>query len=552
MTPCIIVKTVDFGFTARVAAFVNAMYLHKYSSAVISYTWPSTVEQLFTSPLELLEWDEGFSTLPKCATTNVLASLLNELVTSQVLDYNGILDEIPQAFICETLKGIVWHSDLLEGYTNTLRLSAGTIGIHAKVSAPDTVPMVMRHVCTAIKGETAPVFLCSNHDAVLSTAKELFGERVTTLLLGADERQRASGMLLLATTNFKYYTPSSTFSLVVAALAGVVSGINIHQEVAKPLSPLSLPATFEWQQYLECNPDLRALPSQEAVEQHYLTTGMNELRQTALPKYYLCAFAMIQNEERFLREWIEYQFVVGVEHIYLLDNNSTDSSRDIIMPYVNKGLVTYKLWTQPFMTTVVEAFRYGFYLALGETQWLAMLDSDEFMVPIITDNVSNLLRYYENYGALLINWQMFGTSGVETVPADKTMIEVLTNKALVDTSTNTFIKSIVQMRNCQYIRHQHTACCRQGTVAVNSDASECGEYNGGVIVDRIQLNHYYFRDGKFLVETKYPRRLIYSGHTLDVVQAQNVECNKIACDRILRFVPALRRRLFDTSEVDHC
>lgn len=79
-----------------------------------------------------------------------------------------------------------------------------------------------------------------------------------------------------------------------------------------------------------------------------------------------------------------------------------------------------------------------------ETFWLAIIDTDEFLVTAKDESLTNFLRPYEPYGGVAINWQLFRTSQVEKIPAGKTVIGSLTKRAFTDHPTNRFVKSIVQ------------------------------------------------------------------------------------------------------------
>ena len=61
-------------------------------------------------------------------------------------------------------------------------------------------------------------------------------------------------------------------------------------------------------------------------------------------RHQLCACAVFQNEARFLKEWIEYHRLVGVEKFYLYNNNSTDAFNTVLYPYLNNGVVELIDW----------------------------------------------------------------------------------------------------------------------------------------------------------------------------------------------------------------
>ena len=58
-------------------------------------------------------------------------------------------------------------------------------------------------------------------------------------------------------------------------------------------------------------------------------------------KYFIAVACIIKNEGPYLKEWLEYHKLIGVEHFYVYDNESTDDTKDILKPYIDSGEVTY-------------------------------------------------------------------------------------------------------------------------------------------------------------------------------------------------------------------
>src|SRR5262249_51885349 len=67
-------------------------------------------------------------------------------------------------------------------------------------------------------------------------------------------------------------------------------------------------------------------------------------RPHAEPIHYLSIAAIAKNEGCYLREWIEFQRLMGVEQVYLYDNGSTDDSAQIIKPYLDDKFLTLIPW----------------------------------------------------------------------------------------------------------------------------------------------------------------------------------------------------------------
>ena len=63
-------------------------------------------------------------------------------------------------------------------------------------------------------------------------------------------------------------------------------------------------------------------------------------------KYKVSICAIFKNEGPYLKEWIEFNHIVGVEHFYLYNNNSEDDYVSVLQPYIDSGLVTLCEWPQ--------------------------------------------------------------------------------------------------------------------------------------------------------------------------------------------------------------
>ena len=48
------------------------------------------------------------------------------------------------------------------------------------------------------------------------------------------------------------------------------------------------------------------------------------------PKVFLSVVAIAKNEAPYIKEWIEYHKLVGVERFYFYDNGSTDNTREVL------------------------------------------------------------------------------------------------------------------------------------------------------------------------------------------------------------------------------
>mgnify|MGYP000038659077 FL=1 len=137
--------------------------------------------------------------------------------------------------------------------------------------------------------------------------------------------------------------------------------------------------------------------------------------------YNVSILAIFKNEAKYLKEWIEFHKIVGVEHFYLYNNNSDDDYLDVLQPYIDEGIVTLIQWPQN--QAQMECYNDGILRFRNESKWIAIIDIDEFIVPNSTDNVYDFLKDFENKPAVIGYWKYFGASGKLNRPADALVVE---------------------------------------------------------------------------------------------------------------------------------
>ena len=128
-------------------------------------------------------------------------------------------------------------------------------------------------------------------------------------------------------------------------------------------------------------------------------------------KYKVSICAIFKNEAPYLREWIEFNHLVGVEHFYMYNNNSEDDYLSVLRPYIAGGLVTLIQW--PHNQMQMESYKDCIEKFASETKWLGFIDIDEFIVPKTTDTIYDFLQPFEKKaGSVNIYWRLYGTSGL--------------------------------------------------------------------------------------------------------------------------------------------
>ena len=128
-------------------------------------------------------------------------------------------------------------------------------------------------------------------------------------------------------------------------------------------------------------------------------------------KYNVSICAIFKNEAPYLREWIEFNHLIGIEHFYMYNNNSEDEFLSVLQPYIEDGLVTLVQW--PHNQMQMESYKDCIEKYASETKWLGFIDIDEFIVPKFTDTIYDFLKPFEKKtGSVNIYWRLYGTSGL--------------------------------------------------------------------------------------------------------------------------------------------
>lgn len=127
-------------------------------------------------------------------------------------------------------------------------------------------------------------------------------------------------------------------------------------------------------------------------------------------KYKISICAIFKDEAKYLKEWIEFHKLVGVEHFYLYNNFSSDDFRSVLNPYIKDGIVTLIEWPVPqgqmsAYKNCVEKFQ-------DQTQWIGFIDIDEFICPNKFDKIGDFLEKFKKRPIVIIYWRYFGSSGL--------------------------------------------------------------------------------------------------------------------------------------------
>jgi len=159
-------------------------------------------------------------------------------------------------------------------------------------------------------------------------------------------------------------------------------------------------------------------------------------------KYYLSVGAMFKNESHSIKEWIEHYLLHGVEHFYLINDNSNDDFIHIIKKYIDNNIITLFNSEEPYYLGRQRQLYNKYILPnIKETKWLLMVDLDEFVWSSLDVNLSNVLKFHDNFAQIQIREHLFGSNGHISQP--KYLVKSFTKRNTYDYKTITKIKYFV-------------------------------------------------------------------------------------------------------------
>lgn len=167
------------------------------------------------------------------------------------------------------------------------------------------------------------------------------------------------------------------------------------------------------------------------IEEHIFSESLEK-------RYNFSICAIFKNEARYLKEWIEYHLLFGVDHFYLYNIGSRDTFQITLKPYIEKGIVTLINWPEvlPYpgdfqayrwaLCTQIPAYENAVnFIAKTETKWLMFADIDEFLVCPEGNDIKELLKKYEDFSGLCLSSDCFDAEIHDIIPKNKLIIQTL-------------------------------------------------------------------------------------------------------------------------------
>lgn len=265
------------------------------------------------------------------------------------------------------------------------------------------------------------------------------------------------------------------------------------------------------------------------------------------PALRLAACLYVRDDVADIAEWLAFHHVVGFDHILVFDNRSRDGTPLVVRRAAAHASITLIPWPVTDRRAQLLAYRAGLVL-LRRFDWVAFLDSDEFLTPTGEASIKDVLQSLHAASGVAVNWAIFGSSGHDDAP-DGLVIDAYRRRSPDGFDDNRVVKSIVRPRGARplnphafavpgpYVRPNGAALTweRQALTAAAPDYG------------LLQVSHYFTRS------RSHWRRKMARGYR-DILRPQEAfaqyDRNEVEDLSTARFAPAVHAELLRRGQGD--
>lgn len=257
----------------------------------------------------------------------------------------------------------------------------------------------------------------------------------------------------------------------------------------------------------------------------------------------VAACVRTKDRGRYMSEWIAYHYALGVDDIYIYDDDSVDGTPDILKPFIDAGIVHYTfshIAARRYQLRPLEGFLKQQIDARLEDntapKWLAFHDSDEYIFPLNTTlTLPEVLQENDNTCCTQIHRVQYGSSGFSETPPGLLLETFLKHASPGDDKANRLPK---------FIANLDPAHPEEGMVTprLRGPHSAQGCQCNLLPVDKLRINHYLGSIGDYM-DNK--RRYWKENYSLEEVNAKAADRdrNDETSDTIIHWACATREIL---------
>jgi len=220
----------------------------------------------------------------------------------------------------------------------------------------------------------------------------------------------------------------------------------------------------------------------------------------------------VRNEVSDISGWIAYHIAIGINSIFIFDDQSSDGTYEIIKAASKKFDIRYFITDRDSITDHDvrhrECLKYACELAKGNFDWIGFLDADEYFY-YDDESIGSFFSRFDGFQGIAINWCIYGSSGLVVKPRMPT-VDAFRYRSTENFSENVLVKSFIKPEN--FGREYHGP---HRFFGVDSDKYVCpngevvrwdGSCNRNVSWKHARIMHYVCRSMEHYVD-RIKRRL---------------------------------------------
>lgn len=216
---------------------------------------------------------------------------------------------------------------------------------------------------------------------------------------------------------------------------------------------------------------------------------------------------IVRNEVRDIAEWIAFHALAGFDTQIIFDNRSDDGTAAIVKTAAGLHDIRYHDWPDSSGRSQVLAYEAACTAYALEFDWIAFIDSDEFLIPAEREPINAMLARFDGWSGIGVPWAIYGADGHDDFPPGL-VLESFCRRASEHFFPCRHVKSIVRPGFVTRCLNPHCFDLRGDRLGSYADtrgrtmqwwpAPEHGGILPGVTLDLpdygvLRVNHYFTR-----------------------------------------------------------
>jgi hypothetical protein len=124
-----------------------------------------------------------------------------------------------------------------------------------------------------------------------------------------------------------------------------------------------------------------------------------------MKRVYLTLAAIVRDQEYYIREWLVFQHLIGVERMVVVLHKCSDGTEAEIrkLPFFDEKIRLHKVVNDE-QRAQLGVYQWILNVYGKHTEWMLFIDADEFFFGTAEDDLRTVLSRYERFGGLAAHW----------------------------------------------------------------------------------------------------------------------------------------------------